>query len=261
MKRMNIRQQYIAVQVEKNHAHGRAMLEGIADYALAKTDWRLELVEPELLQDVSAVRKFDGLIVRVMDDVTLDEPTRGVTVAAATAVVTVPEEKTLTLGETVTYADGAKLTKKGAGTLALGGTAVVADGASASLDVSEGFVKPLAAGALAGVTLSCGANGKFLYDVPAADATGIGATGLVDPVLAEGSAFRFSVALDARPQGTLSVPVCTLAADKVAAFKAAFKFVRTTPNTGCRLVEKSAGEGRVTLVAEVYPSGLLMIVR
>ena len=197
----------------------------------------------------------------VTDDVTLDEPTRGVTVAAATAVVTVPEEKTLTLGETVTYADGAKLTKKGAGTLALGGTAVVADGASASLDVSEGFVKPLAAGALAGVTLSCGANGKFLYDVPAADATGIGATGLVDPVLAEGSAFRFSVALDARPQGTLSVPVCTLAADKVAAFKAAFKFVRTTPNTGCRLVEKSAGEGRVTLVAEVYPSGLLMIVR
>ena len=187
---MNIRHQYVAVQVEKNRAHGRAMLEGIADYALAKTDWRLELVEPELLQDVSAVRKFDGLIVRVMDDVTadvlgrsrrltddvtLDEPTRGVTVAAATAVVTVPEEKTLTLSETVTYADGAKLTKKGAGALALGGAAV--------------------------------------------------------------------------------------ASDKVAAFKAAFKFVRTTPNTGCRLVEKPAGEGRVTLVAEVYPSGLLMIVR
>lgn len=72
MKRMNIGQQYIAVQVEKNRAHGRTMLEGIADYALAKTDWRLELVEPELLQDVSAVRKFDGLIVRVMDDVTAD---------------------------------------------------------------------------------------------------------------------------------------------------------------------------------------------
>lgn len=197
----------------------------------------------------------------VTDDVTLDEPTRGVTVAAATAVVTVPEEKTLTLGETVTYADGAKLTKKGAGTLALGGAAVVADGASASLDVSEGFVKPLAAGALAGVTLSCGANGKFLYDVPAADATGIGATGLVDPVLADGATFRFSVAITERPAETLSVPVCTLAADKVAAFKAAFKFGRTTPNTGCRLVEKPAGEGRVTLVAEVYPSGLLMIVR
>ena len=51
------------------------------------------------------------------------------------------------------------------------------------------------------------------------------------------------------------------AALTVAAFKAAFKFVRTTPNTGCRLVEKPAGEGRVMLVAEVYPSGLLMIVR
>ena len=31
----------IAVQVETNRAHGRSMLEGIADYALAHTDWRL----------------------------------------------------------------------------------------------------------------------------------------------------------------------------------------------------------------------------
>ena len=31
----------IAVQVETNRAHGRSMIEGIADYALAHTDWRL----------------------------------------------------------------------------------------------------------------------------------------------------------------------------------------------------------------------------
>ena len=72
MKRLNIRHPRIALQIEKNRAHGRALLEGIADYALERTDWRLELVDPETLQDVSSVRKFDGLIVRVMDDATAD---------------------------------------------------------------------------------------------------------------------------------------------------------------------------------------------
>ena len=72
MKKPNIGRPRIALQIEKNRAHGRALLEGIADYALEQTDWRLELVDPEILQDVSSVRKFDGLIVRVMDDATAD---------------------------------------------------------------------------------------------------------------------------------------------------------------------------------------------
>ena len=72
MKKQNNKHPCIALQIEKNRAHGRALLEGIADYALEHTDWRLELVDPEILQDVSSVRKFDGLIVRVMDDATAD---------------------------------------------------------------------------------------------------------------------------------------------------------------------------------------------
>ena len=72
MKKLDVKHPRIALQVEKNRAHGRALLEGIADYALERTDWRLELVDPETLQDVSSVRKFDGLIVRVMDDETAD---------------------------------------------------------------------------------------------------------------------------------------------------------------------------------------------
>ena len=72
MKRRTTRHPRVALQIEKNRAHGRALLEGIADYALEHTDWRLELIDPELLQDASAVRKFDGLIVRVMDDATAD---------------------------------------------------------------------------------------------------------------------------------------------------------------------------------------------
>ena len=62
----------IAVQVETNRAHGRSMLEGIADYALAHSDWRLEAVEPSALVDSASLRRYDGFIVRVMDDRTAD---------------------------------------------------------------------------------------------------------------------------------------------------------------------------------------------
>lgn len=60
----------IGVQVETNRAHGRSMLEGIADYALAHTDWRLESVEPKSLIDSANLKRFDGFIVRVMDNAT-----------------------------------------------------------------------------------------------------------------------------------------------------------------------------------------------
>lgn len=62
----------IAIQVETSRAHGRAMLEGIADAALGLGDWRLESVEPKLLTDAENVARYDGLIVRVMDSATAD---------------------------------------------------------------------------------------------------------------------------------------------------------------------------------------------
>lgn len=58
----------IAVQVETNRAHGRALLEGIADYALTLSDWRIEAVEPSALVNPANLRRYDGFIVRVMDD-------------------------------------------------------------------------------------------------------------------------------------------------------------------------------------------------
>lgn len=62
----------IAVQVETNRAHGRSLLEGLSDYAISHTDWRLEAVEPNALTDPAKLRRFDGFIVRVMDDRTAD---------------------------------------------------------------------------------------------------------------------------------------------------------------------------------------------
>lgn len=51
----------IALQIEKSRAHGRALLTGIADYALERTDWRLELVEPERHVRSFAYCGFGGL--------------------------------------------------------------------------------------------------------------------------------------------------------------------------------------------------------
>ena len=68
MKKLNIEHSRIALQIEKNRAHGRALLEGIANYALEHTDWQLELVDSERLSRPSYLAQFDGLIVRVMDD-------------------------------------------------------------------------------------------------------------------------------------------------------------------------------------------------
>lgn len=58
----------IGVQVERSRAHGRTLLEGLAEYARSQYDWRLTLLEPEQLTDAATLARFDGFIARVMDD-------------------------------------------------------------------------------------------------------------------------------------------------------------------------------------------------
>lgn len=60
----------IAVQVETNRAHGRSLIEGIADYALLNTDWRLESIDLKSLANSANTKRFSGFILRVMDDTT-----------------------------------------------------------------------------------------------------------------------------------------------------------------------------------------------
>ena len=60
----------IGVQVERSRAHGRTLLEGLAEFARAQYDWRLTLLEPAQLTDPAVCARFDGFIVRVMDDAT-----------------------------------------------------------------------------------------------------------------------------------------------------------------------------------------------
>ena len=61
---------HIGIQIERSRAHGRALLAGVAEYALGKPDWRFDLIGPDELADPRALAQFDGLIVRVMDDAT-----------------------------------------------------------------------------------------------------------------------------------------------------------------------------------------------
>lgn len=60
----------IGVSIETNRAHGRALIEGIGDWALSRGNWRLEMVDAVALEDAAALKRYDGLIVRVMDDKT-----------------------------------------------------------------------------------------------------------------------------------------------------------------------------------------------
>lgn len=60
----------IGVQVERSRAHGRTLLEGLAEFARGQYDWRLTLLEPEQLTDRAVLARFDGFIARVMDDAT-----------------------------------------------------------------------------------------------------------------------------------------------------------------------------------------------
>ena len=62
----------IGLQIEKSREHGRALLSGLAEFALSCPDWRFDLLDPDDLLDTRAIDACDGLVVRVMDDRTAD---------------------------------------------------------------------------------------------------------------------------------------------------------------------------------------------
>ena len=63
-----MKRKLIALQVERNRAHGRSMLEGIASAAAQRSGWRMELVEPNDIREGADLSRFDGFIVRVVDE-------------------------------------------------------------------------------------------------------------------------------------------------------------------------------------------------
>lgn len=63
---------HIGIQIEKTRAHGRALLEGIAQYAQEHPEWRLDIIEPNWLKNPGSLDAYDGYIMRVMDDASAD---------------------------------------------------------------------------------------------------------------------------------------------------------------------------------------------
>ncbi len=58
----------VAVIVERDRAYGRELCCGIADAALREDGWALEFVDADSLERSKALRGFDGVIARVVDD-------------------------------------------------------------------------------------------------------------------------------------------------------------------------------------------------
>ncbi len=59
---------HIGVLCERSRAHGRSILEGLAEFALTQYDWRLNLLETEQISNHAALARCDGFIARVMDN-------------------------------------------------------------------------------------------------------------------------------------------------------------------------------------------------
>jgi len=188
----------------------------------------------------------NGLLT-VTDSMTLATANRGIKIAADSAQVSVADAKTLTVNEKITY-DG-RLTKIGAGTLELGETPDVTSG-TANLVVAAGAVRPTSTNALTGVTVST-ANGGVL----ALDKTLMGASGLIDPKIAEGS--RVEVLIENAALGE-EVPVFTVGAGTDFSARAV-KFSRVN---GVRpyLVSRTVG-GKTLYSAHVEKRGLAVVVR
>jgi len=55
----------IGIFVERHWHYGRSICEGVAAFASAQDDWRFDFPDWEVLKSPSALRKYDGLIVRV----------------------------------------------------------------------------------------------------------------------------------------------------------------------------------------------------
>ena len=58
----------IGIFVERHWHYGRSICEGVAAFASARDDWRFDFPDWEVLKSQSALRKYEGFIVRVFDE-------------------------------------------------------------------------------------------------------------------------------------------------------------------------------------------------
>ena len=201
--------------------------------------------------------------------VTLDEPTRGVFITAGGVQVDLAEGQTLAVNEPVTY--GGELRKLGAGCLSLGGEARFIDGNVATepqdgtnrIAVCAGIVKVTSTNAVNGVQMEFSEGAALAVDATPTSA-GMSEFGFVNtrwevPFVPEAVGRPISVVIDGLAKGaTATVPICTVTS--TAAQGLSFKVRRIS---GCRATvsPRANADDTVTFVANVEPSGVIMIVK
>lgn len=202
-----------------------------------------------------------GSLVMVTNDVSFTARNRGLYVGDS-GFMDVAEGATFEVGGTVSFGDGAALTKTGGGVLALGGGTRLAEGASsASFAVSEGFIQPMATNALGGAALSFGAEAALLVDVRQTGA--LAERGVVD--LSEspfGGVGTLPVALKF-PDGEeiheySGVAICTISADAVRHLAVRPQKVRRHEIV---VSARDNEDGTVTILAGTRRGGLRVFVR
>jgi hypothetical protein len=202
--------------------------------------------------------------VEVRDDVTLDEPTRGIYIENA-ARFKVPEGKTFAIKQNITFAG--ELEKLGAGRLSLGGGACFADSdplaGTKRLAVSEGVLKIVSTNALDGVETSFAAGTSLELDAfPSGD--GMAEWGIVntkrDAPFASAGKVKVSFVDDgSEVRDSMPVAICTVKAEAAASLPFAAGRLRSGFYVKTSL--RDNGDGTMTLLAEHQRMGSRIIFR
>lgn len=203
-------------------------------------------------------------IVEVRDDVTLDEPTRGIYIENA-ARFKVPEGKTFAINQNITFAG--ELEKLGAGRLSLGGGARFVDSDSLTetkrLAVSEGVLKVVSTNALDGVETKFAVSTMLELDAfPSSD--GMAEWGIVNTKYDTPFAAAGKVKVSFIDDGTevldsVSVAICTVKSEAAASLP--FVSGRFRSGFYSKTSLRDNGNGTKTLLVEHQRMGTRIIVR
>ena len=202
--------------------------------------------------------------VEVRDDVTLDEPTRGIYIENA-ARFKVPEGKTFAINQNITFAG--ELEKLGAGRLSLGGGACFVDSDSLTetkrLAVSEGVLKVVSTNALDGVETKFAVATMLELDAfPSGD--GMAEWGIVNTKYDTPFAAAGKVKVSFIDDGTevldsVSVAICTVKSEAAASLP--FVSGRLRSGFYSKTSLRDNGNGTKTLLVEHQRMGTRIVVR
>ena len=206
-------------------------------------------------------------IVPSVSSVTLDEPTRGILITNDCLQVDLSAGQTLTVKEPITF--GGQLRKLGGGCLALGGAARFIDGDPATepaegtnrLVVAAGTLKILSTNAVDGVQIELESGAELAVDANS-ESDGMAEFGFVNtrwatPFVTNGDPIRVRVCGIGENEEA-AVPICTVTS--TVAEDLDIRLLRIQGHRGS-VTQRPNPDGTVTFVANIEPTGVIMLIR